>query len=139
MADLPKSRITPSCPLALCGVDYSGPIILRASKGRGHKTIKAYIAIFVCFSTRAAHIELVSDYSSEIFLAALRRFISRRGIPNHIYSDNDTTFQGADKEIRRAFHQVTRDPSLTSEIYIASDSINWFFIPPAAPHVGGIW
>ncbi|XP_029163408.1 uncharacterized protein LOC114934860 [Nylanderia fulva] len=79
MGNLPRDRVTPTRPFLSTGLDYAGPILLRTSKGRGHRAHKGYIAVFVCFWSKAIHLEVVSDYTSEAFIAALRRFISRRG------------------------------------------------------------
>ncbi|XP_043279324.1 uncharacterized protein [Venturia canescens] len=79
MANLPKQRVTQARPFQYSGVDYAGPIHLKTAPGRGRKSMKGFIAIFVCLSTRAIHLDAASDYSSEAFLAVLRRFISRRG------------------------------------------------------------
>ena len=88
MGELPKSRMTISRPFTTTGVDFAGPLTLKASKGRCNKTTKAWVALFICFSTRAIHLELVSELSVEAFIAALKRFVSRRGKPTDIYSDN---------------------------------------------------
>jgi transposase InsO family protein len=61
---------------------------------------KGYIAIFVCFATKAVHIEVVTSLTTEALLAALRRFIARRGKPKTMYSDNGTSFQGDANELR---------------------------------------
>jgi hypothetical protein len=66
-------------------LDYTGPIKVRTTYGRGHKSYKGYIAIFLCFSTKATHLEVVSSMTSEAFLGAFNRFISRRGQCTHIY------------------------------------------------------
>lgn len=137
MSDLPAARVTPSRPFLHCGVDYAGPFSALAQLGRGQKAQKVYIALFVCLATRAIHLELVRDYSTSAFLAAFERFTSRRGLPTNLYSDNGTNFQGANKELITAFKQVTSDPYLRS--HLAADYISWHFIPPAAPHFGGIW
>lgn len=79
MGELPAERLRPSRPFLHTGVDYAGPIDIRMSKGRGNRSYKAYISVFICFSTRAAHLELVSDYSAQAFVAAYRRFVGRRG------------------------------------------------------------
>lgn len=86
-----------------CGVDYAGPIFVRTSPGRGYKSSKAYIALFVCMATKAICIELVRDYTSAAFSNAFHRFCSRRGLPTDIYSDNRltsvaTTLQVANSE-----------------------------------------
>ena len=57
--------------------------------------IKAYVCVFVSLSVKAVHLELVSDLTSEAFIATLRRFISRRGKPSLIWSDNGTNFVNA--------------------------------------------
>ncbi|XP_011878479.1 PREDICTED: uncharacterized protein LOC105567860 [Vollenhovia emeryi] len=65
MGDLPRERVTPARPFLRTGIDYAGPIFVRTSKGRGHRAHKAFIAIFVCLSSKAVHIEVVSDYSTD--------------------------------------------------------------------------
>ena len=138
MAPLPAVRVTPSRPFTYTGLDYAGPFQLRAYKGRGHTSFKGYAAIFVCMVVKAVHIEIVSDYTSAGFLAAFRRFTSRRGLCKVIYSDNGTNFQGADAEIQRLFRSTSK---LSTDIAatIAADNVEWTYIPPKAPHFGGLW
>nr|XP_034192204.1 uncharacterized protein LOC117609699 [Osmia lignaria] len=95
------------------------PITMKSSKGRGSKTIKGWICIFVCFSSSAVHLEVVSNYLTEGFLAAYRRFSSRRGIAHKLYSDCGTNFIGVQAELKH--------------------STQWMFNPPAAPHMEGKW
>jgi len=77
MGELPSARVQPSRPFLNTGVDYAGPVSLRVGTPRSKTTIKGYIAIFVCFATKAIHIEAVTSLTAEAFLAALRRFIAR--------------------------------------------------------------
>ena len=79
MGHLPPDRVSAMRPFWSSGVDYAGPLQLRASKGRGQKSYKGYICLFVCMATRAVHLEAVSDLTAGSFLAAFRRFVSRRG------------------------------------------------------------
>ncbi|XP_029670169.1 uncharacterized protein LOC115239664 [Formica exsecta] len=138
MSSLPRERVTPARPFLHTGVDYAGSILLRITKGRGHRAYKAFISVFVCFSTRAVHLEVVSDYTAEAFLAALRRFTSRRGLCQTIYSDCGTTFVGADTQLR-AFFAVSSPEQRAIVRQLAADRITWRFNPPSAPHFGGIW
>jgi len=138
MGNLPGTRITPSRPFEHTGVDYAGPVMLRTTKGRGHKAVKAFIAVFICFSTRAVHVDVVSDYTTEAFLAALRRFVARRGVPRALYSDCGTNFTGAAAELRRLFTASSRESRLIGGA-LADQGIQWKFNPPAAPHFGGLW
>lgn len=110
---------------------------MRASVGRGVTLRKAYLAVFVCLSTKAVHLELVSDYSSQTFANAFSRFCARRGLPSAMYSDNGTTFTGADRELTTAYRAALTDPNFLNKT--ASDQISWNFIPPSAPHFGGLW
>ena len=138
MGDLPALRVSaPIRSFLHCGLDYAGPVQVRTSKGRGIKSHKAYIALFVCLATRAIHLELVGDYSTSAFLDAFSRFSARRGLPQTMYSDNGTTFVGADKELSKAFYEALKDPTFLNAT--ASDNVTWHFIPPSAPHFGGLW
>ncbi|XP_064556716.1 uncharacterized protein LOC135441151 [Drosophila montana] len=90
------------------------------------------MAVFVCFATKAVHLELVKDLSTASFLNALKRFISTRGKPSQIWSDNATNFVGA----KTASH---RDHIESVHKFCMADSIDWKFIPPRSPHFGGLW
>ncbi|XP_024881254.1 uncharacterized protein LOC112460690 [Temnothorax curvispinosus] len=140
MGSLPSTRVTVSRPFSHCGVDYAGPVMVKEGKRRNARFHKAYIAIFVCFSTKAVHIELVSDLTSESFFSALRRFMSRRGKPACIYSDNGTTFVGAHKQIKE-FYDLINDNQVRDDInqFVREQETSWSFIPPNAPHFGGLW
>lgn len=137
MASLPPARVSPSQPFLHTGVDYAGPLQIKTTKGRGHKSYKGYIAIFVCLATKAIHLEVVSDMSTNTFLAAFRRFVSRRGRCAHMYSDNGTNFVGASKILQKEIYAATQNTKIQDEV--TTLGTEWHFIPPAAPHFGGLW
>ncbi|CAI6377504.1 unnamed protein product [Macrosiphum euphorbiae] len=130
MAPLPKQRVQMSRPFTVTGVDFAGPLQIQSGIRRV-TTKKAWIAVFVCFSTRAIHLEPVVGLTSEAFLAALRRFMARRGKSTKIYSDNATNFVGVQKELKTYLEN--------SERYMADEGVQWHFNPPSAPHFGGLW
>jgi hypothetical protein len=101
MAPLPAHRVQQLKPFQCVGIDFTGPFFVTQIRRRGAKSTKAYLCISVCFSTKVVHLELVSDLSTEAFLAALRRFIGRRGRRNRIVSDCGTNFQGAFRQVRK--------------------------------------
>lgn len=138
MGHLPAIRTIPNRPFACTGVDYAGPFWVRVSSGRGVKCSKGYVALFVCMVVRAVHIEVVSDLTSAAFLAAFTRFSNRRGLPTIMYSDNGSTFKGADTELNNLFDQTSQ---FSQEVAasIANDRVHWSFIPPRAPNFGGLW
>ncbi|CAH2215889.1 jg21910 [Pararge aegeria aegeria] len=82
MGDLPGARTDPAPPFYHTGVDYTGFVDVKASKGRGVRTKKGYIVVFICMVTKAVHLEIVSDLSSEAFLSALRRMAARKSAPH---------------------------------------------------------
>ncbi|XP_041988227.1 uncharacterized protein LOC121739739 isoform X1 [Aricia agestis] len=139
MADLPPSRVTPARPFLNVGVDFTGHVEIKLNKGKGVRTSKGYIAVFVCMATKAVHIELVSDLSTEAFLAALRRLCSRRGTPKNIYSDNGTNFVGASKFLKREYKDIVS--SINHEVIdnISEMGITWHFNAPSWPSAGGLW
>jgi len=116
MGVLPSSRVTPSRPFSYCGVDYAGPVILREGKRRNARNHKAYICIFVCFATKAVHIEVVGNLTTDSFLACLKRFIARRGRPNSIYSDNGTTFVGASRQLSEFYKEFLKKEETQQKI-----------------------
>ncbi|XP_075170487.1 uncharacterized protein LOC142242854 [Haematobia irritans] len=99
MGNLAKDRVSGSRPFQVVGVDFAGPIATYL-RIRGNTPYKSYIAAFVCFTTKAVHLEAVSDLSSDAFMAALKRFIGRRGLPSKIYCDNATNFIGAESKLK---------------------------------------
>lgn len=58
IADLPSERVRFTNAFDIVGVDYTGPFILKDRKGKGCKTYKAYICLFICFVSKAIHLEI---------------------------------------------------------------------------------
>lgn len=139
MGNLPKERISIARPFFNTGIDYAGPIDLKVSKGRSPKTTKAHIAIFVCLAVKAIHLELVSDLTTDAFLAAFRRFVARRGSVANVFSDNGTNFVGANNELNKQLQQFISSTTPEIATILAKQNIAWHFIPPASPHFGGLW
>jgi len=140
MGELPPSRVQPSRPFLTTGVDYAGPIQLRLGTTRSKIITKSYIAIFICFATKAVHIEVVTILTTEAFLAALRHFIARRGKPKTIYSDNGTNFQGASNQLHEIYKMLHSSSQMARvQDFLANEGCDWKFIPPHGPHIGGLW
>lgn len=134
MSSLPKERLHAEYPFSNVAVDYAGPIMLADRKGRGCKLIKAYICVFVCLAVKAVHAELVTELSTEAFIAALNRFIARRGKPVSIYSDNGTNFVGAHNEFSNFLKSKCNDISA----YASEKLILFKFSPAYSPHFNGL-
>nr|XP_042903892.1 uncharacterized protein LOC122270483 [Parasteatoda tepidariorum] len=136
MGNLPKDRIVPSRPFDKVGLDFAGPILTKPNLKRSKVVIKSYIAIFICFSTKATHFEVVSDLTTDAFLACLRRFISRRSKPSIIWSDNASNFKGA-RNVLNSMLELCQSNSVQN--FNAEEGIQWHFTPPASPNFGGLW
>lgn len=138
MADLPKSRFAQGRPFINTGVDYAGPFLFKTGFRRNSSTDKCYLALFVCLATKCVHLELVSSLSTPAFLAALDRFVGRRGLPEKIMSDNGTNFKGASSHLQ-CVQQFLRKNNEEIENHLKKQEIKWCFIPPSAPNFGGLW
>ncbi|KMQ90318.1 hypothetical protein RF55_9937 [Lasius niger] len=132
------SRVTPCRPFYNTEVDYAGPLTLKTFCGRGSKTYKGYFVIFVCFSTSAILLEVATDYSTEGFIAAYKRFTGRRGLCSTITSDCGTNLIGADSKLKKLFKASSKEWAHIAAI-LANDELTWKFNPPSAPHFGGKW
>ena len=104
MGMLPTSRVTPGKIFEEVGMDFAGPVFTKYSNVRKPVIVKSYICVFVSLSVKAVHLELVSELTTEAFIACLRRFVSRCGKPRVIWSDNGTSFVGANRELSEIFN-----------------------------------
>ena len=96
--------------------------------------------VFVCFATKAIHLEVTYGLGTAETLMALRHFIGRRGVPEKIYSDNGTGLMGARTflvDFKKLFNQKWGHDTLND--YLLSLGVQWSTIPPAGPHMGGLW
>lgn len=80
-------------------------MIIKERRGE----VKVYGCLFVCMSTRACHLELVDDLSTDHFIMALKRFILLRERPQRIYSDNGTNFVVANNELLKCLKQLNEE------------------------------
>jgi hypothetical protein len=140
LGQLPSERITPGPVFDKVGVDYAGPILIKYGATRKPVIVKAYICVFVALTIKAVHLEIVSDLTTDAFIAALRRFVARRGKPTLIWSDHGSNFIGANRELREMvkFLKQQKTEAVISE-FCSAQNIVWKFTPEQAPHFGGLW
>ena len=140
LGQLPIERVTPGPVFGKVGVDCAGPVLIKYGYVRKPTIIKTYICVFVSLTVKAVHLELVSNLSSDAFIASLRRFISRRGIPSLIWSDHGTNFVGAARELKELYHFLQDHTTQYCIMdFLTTQNITWKFIPQHAPHFGGLW
>ena len=108
MAPSPAERVTRASAFTHVGIDFTGHLVLKAQKKSDRSVQKAYVCIFSCATTRMVHLELTNDMTTEEFLQSLRCMYNRRGLCNTLWSDNQTTFKKADKDIQWLFEVSSR-------------------------------
>ena len=128
---LPQARVQEGPPFNVTGVDFTGAMYVK-NEGNPSES-KVYICLFTCASTRAVHLEVVTDLSEKTFLQAFRRFAARRSLPRLIMSDNASTYMSASKELEKLFQ------SPTLKAILMKKGTTWRFIPKRAPWYGGFW
>ena len=133
MADLPVKRLAyQSHPFTNIEVDYFGPFYVTLCR----YTEKRWGFLFTCLTTRAVHVEIVSSMDASSCVIVVARFVSRRGTPAIIWSDNGTNFLGAEKELRE---NIEKWNTIIIAAKLAHKAIKWRFNPPSVPNQGGIW
>ena len=132
MSDLPRERLPyQSPPFTNTGVDYFGPFYVTAHR----TTEKKWGFLFICLTTRAIHVEIVTSMDTSSCVMGVERFVPRRGTPAMIWSDNDTNFIGAEKELRET---VEKWNIVNIAAELDHKGVKWRFNPSSAPHQGGI-
>ena len=74
---------------------------------------------------RAIHLEWVMDLTATQFLNCLQRFVSWRGKPDLIISDNATQFKLTTTALCKQWRNVFIDKEVLS--YVAVEGIKWNF------------
>ena len=133
MAPLPKTRVTSAVPFSRTGLDYLGPLYIKTKEGQR----KVWVCLFTCMVTRAIHLELLQDMSAEEFLLGFRRFISNRGTPIEITSDNALQFKTASKVLNLVWKHVIQSEEV--QTYASNVGVKWNFIVELAPWMGGFY
>jgi len=141
MGDLPSVRVTPATVFYNTGTDYLGPFLVKPNNLRRTPPVKMYICVFICMAVKAVHLEVVSSLSAEAFIAALTRFVSRRGLCGNLYSDCGTNYVGAASEIQKTIKHLFKQEEyrLAIDKFSTEHQIQFHFLPPAAPQMGGLW
>ncbi|EPB79997.1 integrase core domain protein [Ancylostoma ceylanicum] len=131
---LPQERVARFRPFQKVGLDYLGPLYYR---DHFHTRAKVWICLFTCTATRAVHLEVVYNNSTQEFVLAFRRFIARRGTPDQILSDNATTFCSANDTLQEVIHARSSVEKLSN--LFANRKITWKFISPLSPWKEGFY
>ena len=119
---LPDFCLSEDFAFTRVGVDYAGPLYVKDIYSPSKDMHKSHMALYTCASSRAIHLDLVPDNTTQSFVKSFKRFIGRRGTPSFLISDNGKTFKG---------------PELRN--FIALKKIKWRFIVEKSPWWGGFY
>nr|XP_054606831.1 uncharacterized protein LOC129166991 [Nothobranchius furzeri] len=128
MGDLPQDRMETMPPFTYTGMDCFGPIYVK----EGRKEDKRYGLLLTCLCSRAIHIEMLDDMTTDAFINALRAFIAIRGNVRLLRCDQGTNFIGAKRELAELIKGMEEERVKTLKC-------EFLMNPPAASHMGGIW
>ena len=140
-AALPERRLGEKMrPFTHVGMDYAGPFEVKVGRGKPRK--KLQVLVLTCMSVRAVHLEATGGMDTTHVLNAISRFVDVRGLPETITTDNQTSFQKADKDLGEWIAAIDFE-ALQAEtgggFRPARRGIQWIFNPPLAPHFGGVF
>ena len=133
MTDLPKDRVREALPFTYCGVDLSGPFLVKERQSE----LKRYGAFFTCLVSRAVHIEVVATMETDLFKIALQRMITKRSNIRSKRSDNGTNFVGTRNELKRAFQEMNHTKIKHFLHQNGADWLAWTRNTSTASHMGG--
>lgn len=128
MADLPEDRMETTPPFTYCGLDCFGPFYVH----EGRKELKKYGLILTCMCSRAIHIEMLDDLTTDAFINALRAFIAIRGNVRQLRCDQGTNFVGAKKEFLNAMKGLDQEE-------MKKFGCEFRMNTPSSSHMGGVW
>ncbi|XP_067950597.1 uncharacterized protein [Watersipora subatra] len=132
MADLPSERVTCNPPFTYVGCDCFGPFIVKDNQ----KELKRYGVIFTCMASRAIHIEIIDDMSTDAFINAVKCLVAIKGLIRQLHTDKGTNFIGAANELSKA---LTGGSNLKLLKYAQSNHFDFVTNTPHSSHMGGVW
>ena len=101
-------------------IDNFGPVYVKNIYGQSDKTYISGVTLYTCAASRAIFLDLTPVMDSSVLERSIKRFISRRGCPSNIISDNGKNLS-----------QETRT-------FITSTGIEWYLNLPLASWHGGL-
>ena len=134
MAPLPNSRLCPSPTFHIVSMDLFGPIFIKDTV-KQRTTKKCWGVIFSCTVVRALYIDLTEDYSTDAILQTIRRFVSIRGCPSEIQSDQGSQLIAAAKDIAELVKDWDWQPV---HDWALKNKIKWTLAPAEGQHQNGL-
>ena len=133
MAPLPTERLKPAPAWHQISLDYFGPFVIKGEVNKRSRG-KCFGLIFTCLITRGVHADITTDYTTDSFLMAFRRFVSIRGYPGIVFSDNGSQLKAASRELKSVLKNIDWD---VIKMFGADKGLTWKFTSADAPWQNG--
>lgn len=98
----------------------------------GRKELKKYGLLFTCMCSRAIHVEMLDDLTTDSFINALRILIAIWGSVRQLRCDQGTNFVGAKREFLNAMKDLDQEQ-------IKKYGCEFVMNTPSSSHMGGVW
>lgn len=92
-------RVATGIPFKTTSFDCAGPLYIATEDSKDEK--KMYIMLFTWAPIQAVHLELVGNMSTTSCINAMRKFITRRGVPRVIISHKAKTSESVALQLRK--------------------------------------
>ena len=133
LGDVPQERVNPAPPFSNVGIGFASPMHYRCDKTEA----KCYMVVCVCFVTKTILLDVTNALDTHECMKAIRRFISRRGYPAHIFSDNGANYIGSLNDLRELKRMLKMKYGTDCLPQAELDlGINWSTIPAKASQFG---
>lgn len=136
MGDLPPSCVQNHRVFSPFDMDYSGPYLVKKCKRRNTKTTKVFIELFICITVKTVHIEIISDLTTDAFLAALDRFVTLHGILDNLYLAWYKLLRGWYSSVKNLLNDKG-----VQNVASSKTTCKWnnFISSPRCTHFGCLW
>ena len=136
MGSLPECRTTPGKAFECVNLDLFGPLTIKDSvvKRGARVQKKVWGVLFVCTSTRAVHLDVADDYSTQSILHCIRRLKCDRGEISQIISDPGTQLKGAAKELKEVLEGWNKEELIR---FGTNNGFEWKFVMANSQHQNG--
>lgn len=129
MVDLPEERMETTPLFTYSGMDCFGPF---TSRKEGRKELKRYGLLLTYIFSRAVHIEMLDDLTTDGLINALCSFIAIHGMVRQIRCDQGTNFIGARCEFVEAVREMNQEE-------LKDLRCEFIMNTPASSHMGSVW
>ena len=101
LTPLNKLRLQDNRAFFTMGIDNFGPLLVKNVYDNANKEMyKAWITLCISASTRNIMLDLIPNLSANSLKNCLKCFISRRGCPDNVISDNGSNFVAIEAQNR---------------------------------------